>query len=623
MNKCVVNLVIFLFFFALAIFNLNPSAIASSDEPNEVLDKPKPEIITMHESRFWQDPSRIAENTIIVTEEKIGSLPAHNVADVLQYIPGLNIDTGTGFGHPATYSLHSAQPRHVRVMIDGIDFNNQVSGQSALAEIPIENVKQIEIIKGPVSSKWGSALGGIINIVTKDVGDSLIPHGKFTYILSEYKQRRYLGEIYGGFRDFGYYAFGEYAEAGGIRNYDDMLNKNGMVKSSLALLDEMIKVTSSFGYIGADENEGFYPDPAWRWFKQNYISRYGKVRIDFDPSERFHMQVSGKTNHQTVRNYDNFLDRSEFRDKLWGIDFESVLRLREADTLAVGFDSAYDQLKTLNIPTSVSMHSEAFYANYTAVLGPFSLNGGIRYDRHSDFDDQVSPSIGIVYEVPYISDTRVRASFSRGYSAPPLVWIFYNAPFFRSNPDLKPERAWVWEIGLESQPISHFWTKVNLFRSDVSDFINYDFNTMMMKNNQKFRHQGIELETKINPFKGFYITAAGSINDVEDSSTGDNAYSLAIARNSVDLGFLYKHDKGFMANLLANYQRNRVRSPQNHPRENKFIWDFKISQEIPIWKTVSVRSFLNVHNIFNSKFWNDEFYPHPDRYFEFGVECTF
>jgi len=476
------------------------------------------EPLSLHESRYWQDIHHIAEDVTILTREQIESLPANNISDVLQYVAGVNIDIGTGLGHPVAYSMRAAEGRHVRIMIDGIDFNNQVSGQSALAELPIDNVKQIEIIKGPVSSRWGSALGGIINIVTKDTGDSVVPQGSFTYVLSEYKQRRYKAEINGGVNNLSYYAFGEYAEVGGIRNFDDILVKNGFEKVSYTFND--FTISQSAGYIGNNESEGFYPDPVLRWSKQDYISRFGRVRLDYDPSERLHIHVTGRTNHQTIRSYDDFLDRSEFRDELWGLDFETVVGFREFDKLVVGIDADRNRLKTLNIPQSSSMHTEAFYVNYNFVKGPFTFVEGLRFDSHSEFHDEWSPSLGIVAEVPSIPETRVRATFSKGFNAPPLLWLFHDTAMVKSNRDLRPERAWVWQAGVETQPCDKLWLKANVFRSDVKDFITIEQMgaTFSYRNNRKYRLLGAELEGRYTVCKGFDITAGGSINDVENTS---------------------------------------------------------------------------------------------------------
>jgi len=46
------------------------------------------------------------------------------------------------------------------------------SGAAETNSIPVDIIERIEIIKGPASSSWGSALGGVVNIITKDAGNT-------------------------------------------------------------------------------------------------------------------------------------------------------------------------------------------------------------------------------------------------------------------------------------------------------------------------------------------------------------------------------------------------------------------------------------------------------------------
>lgn len=599
----------------------NALAVAAADDVIiENVQEVQSEEISLSESRIWQDLVTISENVIVVTQEKIKTLPVHNLAEILHYIPGFSCDLRGKFGHPITYSLHGSEPQQVRIMIDGIDFNNQISGQAAIADIPVGNIERIEIIKGAVSSRWGSALGGVINVITKDAQGDVVPHGSFSYLLGEHKHRRYTSEVYGGYGDFGYYIGGEYGEAGGSRNYDDTLAKNASTKLSYAIA-ENVSLKASFGYMGDDQSEGFYPDSG-DWLKQNYYARYGKVVCEGDLNSSNHFRYATHLNNQSFRSYNNFgYPRSEFHDKMWGITGEHVLRFRDKDVLSYGFDYSYDQLQSLNIPNSVSMHSEAVYAQYAVTYGYLSGNMGVRYDWHSDFDGQVSPSVGLVCQIPKIPNTRVRATFSRGYNAPALLWLFYSTGAFKSNPDLKPERSWIKECGLESQPFSRLWLKVNVHQADVSDDIGFDASTMMYRNNKKYRYRGLEIESKVRMFNCLYLSAAGSLTDVEDRSTGDTVYANDIARNSVKLGILYNDPKVVTVNLLGNYQRNRATGYIAH--ENAFICDLKISKNIDVWRSCSVDTFLNVSNIFNSTYFVDNYYPTPRRYVEGGVTIRF
>lgn len=63
------------------------------------------------------------------------------------------------------------------LLLDGVRLNQNSSGAALSHFIPLGIIKRVEIIKGAASSSWGSALGGVINIITKDVGKSNRPTG--------------------------------------------------------------------------------------------------------------------------------------------------------------------------------------------------------------------------------------------------------------------------------------------------------------------------------------------------------------------------------------------------------------------------------------------------------------
>ena len=58
---------------------------------------------------------------------------------------------------------------YIQILIDGVPIIGRRSGNFDLSRITLGNVKQIEIVKGPSSSLYGSeALGGVINIITEE-----------------------------------------------------------------------------------------------------------------------------------------------------------------------------------------------------------------------------------------------------------------------------------------------------------------------------------------------------------------------------------------------------------------------------------------------------------------------
>ncbi|MCK5287670.1 MAG: TonB-dependent receptor, partial [Candidatus Omnitrophica bacterium] len=141
-------------------------------------------ILTSRRTSF--NLSEVTENVNVIDENQIKNLPARNLSEVLQYISGVDIAPRQGFGRATSVTIQGSASRQVRVMIDGIPLNNQASGQVDLTKLPIENVSKIEIIKGSASSVWGSSLGGVINIITKDTGSTLIPEGSISSSFAEF-----------------------------------------------------------------------------------------------------------------------------------------------------------------------------------------------------------------------------------------------------------------------------------------------------------------------------------------------------------------------------------------------------------------------------------------------------
>ena len=110
---------------------------------------------------------RIAENMTVVTAADIELMNAHTLADVLNTIPGVEVFLTGGPGTIASATILGSNERHVTVILDGVVLNSLWSGVQDVGMIPVQNIEKIEIIKGPASSAWGSALGGIVNIITK------------------------------------------------------------------------------------------------------------------------------------------------------------------------------------------------------------------------------------------------------------------------------------------------------------------------------------------------------------------------------------------------------------------------------------------------------------------------
>ena len=148
---------------------------------------------TKTENYIQNIPTRIN----LVSPRQIEALPAQTTDDLLNYVPGVNINRSFGiFSHSATVTmrgLNGQEQGRVLVMIDGIPTNKSDGGSVNWNLLNTDQIERIEVVKGPGSSLYGgNAMGGAINIITKKPTESL--KGKASIDYGTYNTMR--GQLY-------------------------------------------------------------------------------------------------------------------------------------------------------------------------------------------------------------------------------------------------------------------------------------------------------------------------------------------------------------------------------------------------------------------------------------------
>ncbi|KAF0120024.1 MAG: iron complex outermembrane recepter protein, partial [Xanthobacteraceae bacterium] len=91
-----------------------------------------------------------------------------SVPDVLRLLPGVAVNQSGGRGGLTQIRVRGAEANQVLVVVDGIPINDVNSGDADLANIPVDNIARIEVVRGPQSGIWGpNAQAGVILITTK------------------------------------------------------------------------------------------------------------------------------------------------------------------------------------------------------------------------------------------------------------------------------------------------------------------------------------------------------------------------------------------------------------------------------------------------------------------------
>jgi len=101
-----------------------------------------------------------------VTAEDIKNSGATNVAEALQYVPGVNV-VRTAKGE-LNVNIQGFGQKDILVLIDGVPYYETKNGPLDLQQIPAAIIGKIEVTKGASSVLYGpNAIGGVVNIITK------------------------------------------------------------------------------------------------------------------------------------------------------------------------------------------------------------------------------------------------------------------------------------------------------------------------------------------------------------------------------------------------------------------------------------------------------------------------
>ncbi|MBU2703477.1 outer membrane receptor for ferrienterochelin and colicin [Sporomusaceae bacterium BoRhaA] len=138
-----------------------PSCVSAEEAPSDTTLEPLVVTSTPLE--------KYLVTTSVITDKDIEAKGAHNLAEALEDVPGLNLHQGAkGY---TTLDIRGSSISYTKIYIDGVfvDPFAKISSSTGvdLKMFPVDNIAKIEVIKGPAPVTYGTdAIGGIILITT-------------------------------------------------------------------------------------------------------------------------------------------------------------------------------------------------------------------------------------------------------------------------------------------------------------------------------------------------------------------------------------------------------------------------------------------------------------------------
>ncbi len=559
----------------------------------------------------------IAANITVLTAEEIDHMPISTAAEALQYLPGVYVEFNGGPGGIAKPHIQGSESRHVAVYRDGVPLNQLANPLTDLSYLSVDAIERIEVYKGAASSAWGSSLGGVINIITKEPEPERPFSADVRTSYGEAQTWKIRGNAGGTVDRFSYFFSLMHDQS------DGFFENTGYSQDAVyAKLNYEPNETSRLGFVYShDKGRNDDPLPDEPLFRDDIYRRrtYERLLFETSPADNVYLTFEGGHHRFYTKIDDVYADYhevyNEYLDDSWGGSARMTWEISDSNTINIGFDGDWGEYDFSNHSRSYNTGDWAVYANDAFRVGDFSFNAGVRYDDNKDFGAEVSPSVGAVYHISG-DDALIRTQVARGFSAPPPSWM--NDPVY-GNPNLNPEIAMNYQIGGLVRLFDFLRFELNFFRADVEDLIQFDEVAEKRKNINKAIRQGVEGEIRADFDFGLTLSFNGSHVDARDKDTDEVIEDIPRTQFNTTAFYTYMWSAH---SLVGKYVDHNSSYPET--KDRVFIFDYLLKIDLPrLERYGNYTIFAAVHNIFNSRYLYRNVWPQPGRWFEGGIRFEY
>lgn len=124
-------------------------------------------------TRTERSLSKLPVSATVVREEEIRKAPVRSVDDLIRSVPGVTPSVISSSGSTPTnqrFSMHGLGGIRALVLLDGVPLHEPYSGNVQWQNVPLDTLRQIEVVRGGNASLFGNfALGGTVNLVTRSI----------------------------------------------------------------------------------------------------------------------------------------------------------------------------------------------------------------------------------------------------------------------------------------------------------------------------------------------------------------------------------------------------------------------------------------------------------------------
>ena len=574
-----------------------------------------------------------ADRGVIVTRTDTASVRgAFTVTDLMLSLPSVQIGDNGGFSGLKTMSLRGMGSPHTAVYVDGVRVGNVQSGQSDLGLLPLDSFSSsvVDYARGSISFvtarpsfEDGKRASGHVRLRGGSFG-TVLPSGRLDFKLSE---RFSLSANASAVISEGNYPYGDGLKRSGndVRQmhagadlFGTMRGGEWHAKAGMSVSDRGTPGSISWPSDDRQADENLFVQ--------------GLLAKSF--SSLYSLKASAKLSRDRIDYLSSWGNSSYLQDE-WQLNSSHAFHVNDALTVSLAADVQHDALES---EAYTAVRTEGVAAVAAALrMGKFSLDAAVEYSLAFDEGasvngdgrfDSLSPSIALGWDLP------------RGWSVSAFSRRAYRAPYFNElyyagygNPELKPEDAWLNDIGADWHRTFGSWSlraKADLFCNLLSDKIisapsSYDSAIWLPYNIGKVLSAGADVEVKAGWRSGDWAADGRlrySRQSAMDRTAGSSSYGEQIP-------YVAAHSAG--AEISVSWKGWSLRP----------VWTLRAGRRdsygpMPDWSSIdmsmskafkagpaNVSLSLDARNLADVRYELSSGYPMPGRSILGGISITF
>lgn len=636
--------------------------------------------IVVTATRSASNVRNVPANPSVITAQDIADGHYSSVPEALQNKAGVFISNTSDNPSQAAVNLRGfgGDSPHGKtlVLLNGRKLNRPDMATINWAQIPMQSVERIEVIRGPNSVLYGDhAVGGVINIITKKPSET--PVTTISASIASYETYEQSLTSSGNLNGLGYVGTLGHQSGDGYRDrsaYDTLsgnLRLSGDINDRISAYAEIAAVKEdhelpgslSATQVAQDRQQANNPEDAAR---EESISLQTGVEVLL--TDELIFNLDGGISRKRIE-----ADFPSYAFPAWGIlpayynyDIDTYTLAPKlilctpigplANELTVGVDLSREELNTkkfndanrstLNTDTQISKEMIGGYISDTLSLSDqLLLSGGFRMERNSvkaDHEGGFSPYNDSSTQTEQAWQTaltwlptdtlKIFAGVDRSYRYPfvdeQAIYTGWGDGF---NEDLEPETGMNYEMGIEYMPATNLTLTATAFRTDMENEIVWDWSLSQNINLDETTHRGIELSAAYKR-DSFALDAYYTWMQSEFSNGGNKGNEIPwVPQNQLDLNLALFLTDAMTLNTHMSYVGSMFQSGDNentgaNKQSEYAIFDLLLQHDLPTDK-IDVTIFAGIDNVFGTEYnylvsWGG-YYPAPERTFKAGLSMTF